>query len=140
MTPHHRRHFFAFALLPALNTLGLLIHGLNLSTHGTGNTGLALVIILASALVSLISAAISSFKRALHLGYEPRTAALGLLASLFLGPFVLLVLLYLGFATPRETDLSHSAQQAVAVGVRWLWAPVLLLAPWMALLVVSAIS
>jgi hypothetical protein len=36
MTAHHRGHFFAFALLPLLNTLGLLVHGLNLSTHGTG--------------------------------------------------------------------------------------------------------
>lgn len=116
------------------------MQGLNLSTHGTGNTGRALVIILASAVVSLISVAISSFKRALHLGYEPRIAALGLLASLFLGPFVLLVILYLAFAMPRETDRSRSAQGPASIGARWLWAPVLLLAPWMALLVASAIS
>ena len=139
MNTHHRGHFLAFALLPALNTLGLLIHGVDLSTNGTGNTGRALVIILVSTLISLASAAISSFKRALNLGYESRIAAFGLIGSLFLGPFVLLVLLYLSLATPRESALPASTQQTASIGLRWLWAPAFLLAPWMALRIAFAI-
>ena len=83
MIAHHRGHFLAFALLPLLNTLGLLVHGLNLSTHGTGNTGRALAIILVSGLISMISVAVSSFKRARHLGFAPRGGAriAGLLVS-----------------------------------------------------------
>ena len=139
MIAHHRGHFLAFALLPLLNTLGLLVHGLNLSTHGTGNTGRALAIILVSGLISMISVAVSSFKRARHLGFAPRAAALGLLASLFLGPFVLLVVLYLGIAKPRVGDPAQTTPTAAALGIRWLWAPVLLLGPWAAILVASAI-
>jgi hypothetical protein len=139
MMAHHRGHFLAFALLPLLNTLGLLVHGLNLSTHGTGNTGRALVIILVSALISVISVAVSSFKRARHLGYAPRTAALGLLACLFLGPFVLLGFLYLSVAKPRVVDSAQTTPPAASLGAGWLWAPVLLLGPWAAILVASAI-
>lgn len=138
MPLHHRGHFVAFALLPALNTLGLLIHGLNQVTHGTGNTGRALVIVLVSAAISLASVTVSTFKRARHLGYESSTVALGLLASLFLGPVLLLGLIYLAFAPARAGTPPKTVERAQTLGIGWLWAPILLIAPWMALLVASA--
>jgi hypothetical protein len=139
MLHHHRGHFLAFGLLPALNTLALLIHGLNLSTHGMGNTGRSLVVILVASAVLLITAAVSAFKRARDIGFEPGTAVLGLLVSFFLGPVLLLVLGYLAFARARGHDQSQPSVNNSDLGFGWLWAPVLLVAPWMALLVASAL-
>jgi hypothetical protein len=76
-------------MLPVLNAVALLIQGLNLSTHGTGNTGRSLVVILVAAAVSLLCAAVSAVKRGRDLGYPALTTSLAILASLMLGPVFL---------------------------------------------------
>lgn len=141
MHRHHRGHFVAFGLLPVLNALALLIQGLNLSTHGMGNTGRSLVVILVAAGVSLLCAAVSAIKRGRDLGYPPLTAALAILASLMLGPVFLVLLVYLSFAKAADPAPSPAGEPVAStgMGIRWLWAPVLLVAPWMALVVASAL-
>lgn len=139
MHRHHRGHFFAFGLLPVLNAVALLIQGLNLSTHGMGNTGRSLVVILVAAGVSLLCAAVSAVKRGRDLGYPTLTASLAILASLMLGPVFLVLLVYLAFAKAADPAAAPAGAPVASMGIHWLWAPVLLLAPWMALLVASAL-
>lgn len=139
MQRHSRGQFLAFGLLPLLNTVALLVHGLNLSTHGRGSTGRALVVILAAGLVSLLCAAVSAVKRGRDLGYETWAATLILLGSVLTGPLFLVLLAYLAFAAPRRPAAMSTDPDADLMGARWLWAPVLLIAPWMMILVVSAL-
>lgn len=140
MHRHHRGHFVAFGLLPVLNAVALLIQGLNLSTHGTGNTGRSLVVILVAAAVSLLCAAVSAVKRGRDLGYPALTTSLAILASLMLGPVFLVLLVYLAFAKKAADPAPSAAGAPMArMGIQWLWAPVLLVAPWMALVVASAL-
>ena len=137
MHRHHRGHFVAFGLLPVLNAVALLIQGLNLSTHGMANTGRSLVVILVAAGVSLLCAAVSAVKRGRDLGYPTLTASLAILVSLMLGPVFLVLLVYLAFA--KAADPAPADAPVASMGIRWLWAPVLLVAPWMALVVASAL-
>lgn len=137
MHRHHRGHFVAFALLPVLNVAALLIQGLNLSTHGMGNTGRSLVVILVAAAVSLLCAAVSAVKRGRDLGYPALTTSLAILVSLMLGPAFLVLLVYLAFA--KAADPAPADAPVASMGIQWLWAPVLLVAPWMALVVASAL-
>lgn len=139
MHRHHRGHFVAFGLLPVLNAVALLIQGLNLSTHGMGNTGRSLVVILVAAAVSLLCAAVSAVKRGRDLGYPTLTTSLAILASLMLGPAFLVLLVYLAFAKAADPAPSAAGAPGASMGIQWLWAPVLLVAPWMALLVASAL-
>lgn len=139
MNRHSRRQFLLFGLLPVLNALALLARGLNLSTHGTGNTGRSLVVILIGALMSVLCSAISAVKRGRDLGYQPLATALGVVASLILGPVFLILLIYLAFAKASESVAAHASTPADKMGFRWLWAPVLLLVPWIALVVASAL-
>ena len=139
MHRHHRGHFVAFGLLPVLNAVALLIQGLNLSTHGMGNTGRSLIVILVAAGVSLFCAAVSAVKRGRDLGYPTLTTSLAILASLMLGPAFLVLLVYLAFAKTADPAPSAAGAPGASMGIQWLWAPVLLVAPWMALLVASAL-
>lgn len=139
MHRHHRGHFVAFGLLPVLNAVALLIQGLNLSTHGMGNTGRSLVVILVAAAVSLLCATVSAVKRGRDLGYPTLTTSLAIVASLMLGPVFLVLLVYLAFAKAADPAPSAAGAPVASMGIQWLWAPVLLVAPWMALLVASAL-
>jgi len=139
MHRHHRGHFVAFGLLPVLNAVALLIQGLNLSTHGMGNSGRSLVVILVAAAVSLLCATVSAVKRGRDLGYPTLTTSLAIVASLMLGPVFLVLLVYLAFAKAADPAPSTAGAPVASMGIQWLWAPVLLVAPWMALLVASAL-
>jgi uncharacterized membrane protein YhaH (DUF805 family) len=138
MYRHTRGQFVAFGLLPLLNTLGLLLRGLDLSTRGSGNTGTSLVVILVAGLVLLACALASAVKRGRDLGYKTHHAILALAASLAFAPLFLVLLAYLCVARTKASA-TPVADQMESMGARWLWAPVLLISPWMALLVVSAV-
>ncbi len=117
MHRHHRGHFVAFGLLPVLNAAALLIQGLNLSTHGMGNTGRSLVVILVAAGVSVLCTAVSAVKRGRDLGYPTLTTSLAILVSLMLGPVFLALLVYLAFAKPAGPTPAPRALNLVASAV-----------------------
>ncbi len=132
---HDRAQFVAFGLLPLLNIAGLLLQGLNLSTGGSSNVGRSLAVIAVGAVVSLGVSLTSAVKRGRDMGYKPMST-IGLVGlSVMLGPAILLLALYFAFA---PTD-PRAEGESIPLGVRWLWAPVLLVAPWMALLVASSL-
>lgn len=138
MYRHTRAQFLAFGLLPLLNTLGLLLKGLDLSTRGSGSTGTSLVVILIASVVLLACALTSAVKRSRDLGYKTHHAILAVVASVVFAPLFLLLLAYLCVARTRASAATLP-NQLEHMGARWLWAPVLLVSPWMALLVVAAI-
>jgi len=138
MHQHTRGQFVAFGLLPLLNTLGLLLQGLDLSTRGSSRTGTSLVVILIAGLVLLACALTSAVKRSRDLGYQTHHAILGLAASLAFAPLFLVLVGYLCLARGKA-PASPTPGKLESMGARWLWAPVLLISPWMALLVVSAL-
>jgi len=135
MQRHARRHFFAFGLLPALNVVALLIYGLMLSTSGTGNTGRSLVVILGSSVLMLACAVASAIKRGRDLGFTPASTVGAVVVSLLFGPVFLLLVAWFALKSTPE----GASQLEEPLGIRWLWSPVLLLIPWAALLVASAL-
>lgn len=134
---HGRLQFFVFGVLPVLNVLALLLRGLVLSTGGSSNTERALVVILVAALVSLACAGSSAIKRGRDLGFTAaKTVGLIALSFVFLP---LLVVLMAYFSLAKAPAPAPDERPAGTMGIGWLWAPVLLLAPWMALLFAAAL-
>ena len=135
MQQHSRSHFFAFGILPIANVVALLIYGLVLSTGNSGNTDRSLAAILAATVLLLSCSVVSAVKRGRSLGFSAPATSAAIGVSLLLGPVFLLLVGYLALAKSRFEGTPASER----LGFAWLWSPILVVAPWMALLVISAI-
>lgn len=134
---HNRLQFWLLGVFPLLNTVALLLEGLNQSTHGTGNTGRALVVILVWGVVSVLTATVSAAKRGRDLGRDPAKTLLMLVGSIMLGPVFLLFWGYLAFAPAPKSDAHSDSRFSNVTTLGWLWVPIVLVGPWMSLMVVA---
>lgn len=98
MKRYGRARYCAFGVLPALNAIGLLLHGLNLSTHGRGGAAAAVPLLAALAIACLAGTLPAAVHRGRDLGWPPWVTLAAFVVSLGMGPAVLIVIGYLACA------------------------------------------
>jgi hypothetical protein len=125
-----RSRFVAFGVLPAINALALLLHGLALSTHGTGGSGRAVPAIAVLAIICLLFTLGSAIKRGRDLGWHAGLTLLAFWFSLALGPGVFLFVGYLAFAKSKAKGDEFGPPSSQSNLGTWLWSFLNLLWPW----------
>jgi uncharacterized membrane protein YhaH (DUF805 family) len=130
MLRYGRLRFLIFGVVPALNTIGLLLFGLGLATNGSNGTERAVPVLIALAAVLLFAAGLAAIKRGRDLGWRAAATLAGLVICTGLGPTVLLLLGYLAIA-PGNTGENAFGPPAPAISLgALLWAVVGCVAPW----------
>jgi hypothetical protein len=136
MQRYDRSRFLAFGALPALNTLGLLLYGLELSTVGTGGAGRSLPALIGMAGVCLLVALAATIKRGRDIGWP----AWQTIVLFWLGSFILPILIgYFSFAKTKEAADQFGPAPPDAGVTTWLWAVLNLLWPWMLLAILAKV-
>ncbi len=139
-----RFRFFAFGLVSVLNVLGLLVHGLNLSTGGARGllrgSETSLPVVLAIAATCLLVAAVAAVKRGRDLGWPALVSLAACVVLTSLGPAVLLLVLYLAFAKEKPAAQQFGPTPAFAGPTTWLMMFVNAVWPWMAVLVLGRVG
>lgn len=133
MNRYDRTHFFAFGVLPTLNSVAMLIYGLGLATHGTGGEGRSIPALLVLVAINGLLAITAAVKRGRDLGWSAWITVLGFWFSLALGPVLLILLGYLMFAKTKPNAESFGPPATPATIVTWYWAIMNLIWPWFAL-------
>ncbi|MBI5927613.1 MAG: DUF805 domain-containing protein [Aquabacterium sp.] len=125
-----RSRFVAFGVLPAINAIALLLHGLALSTHGTDGSGRAVPAIAALAIICLLCTLSAAIKRGRDLGLHAGLTLLAFWFSLALGPCLFLYIGYLVFAKSKpKADAFGPPPFQPNIGT-WLWSFLNLVWPW----------
>lgn len=139
-----RFRFVAFGLVSLINVLGLLLHGLNISTAGASGllrgseSTLPAVLLVAAACLGV--AAMAAVRRGRDLGWPALVTLAFCVVGLSTGPGVLLLALYLAFARGKPGADAFGAP-APAVGLSTgVFALANLVGPWMAALVLGRIG
>jgi len=139
-----RFRFVAFGLVNVFNVLGLLLHGLNLSTGGARGllrgSEASLPVLLVIAALCLLLAAMAAVRRGRDLGWPGLVTGAGLVIAPALGPAVLLPLLYLAFAKEKPAAQQFGPSPGTAGPLTWLLAIVNAVWPWMAVLVLGRVG
>lgn len=134
MQRYDRSHFFAFGVLPALNTAGLLLQGLALSTSSMGGAERPIPALLMMAGVSLLIASAATIKRGRDIGWP----AWQTIVLFWLGSFLLPLLIgYFAFAKTKEQAERFGPPAKPATVITWGYAMLNLLWPWMVLAVLA---
>lgn len=133
MPRHTRAHFVALGVLPVLNAMALLLHGLSLATRG-GRGEHALPLLIALALASLLFAAWAAVQRGRDLGWPAWITLAGCVLSFVGGPLLLVLMGWLAFARSRSDDAPPAAPPRPAT---WAAAAAVLLLPWVVMTGVS---
>ncbi|MBT9458087.1 MAG: hypothetical protein IV097_15825 [Burkholderiaceae bacterium] len=119
--------------------LALLIHGIGLSTHGTGGAAASLPALVVLAAVCLLMAMAAALKRGRDLGWPAWQTVLGFWICLGLGPLLLVLVGYLaGAKTKPRADAFEPAPPPAGIGT-WLLALLNLLWPWAVLGMLAAV-
>lgn len=137
MPRHDRSRFIAFGLLSLLNVLALLLHGLNLATHGRGGAAASLPLLVLLAIALLCVTLWAAIKRGHDLGWSAWASLGACVGSLLLGPVVLLLGAYLALARGQPDTNRFGAPPAAATPVTWIAGVLVLALPW-AILAVAA--
>lgn len=139
-----RFRFVAFGLVSVLNVLGLLLHGLVLSTGGARGllrgSETALPVVLAIAAACLVAAAVAAVRRGRDLGWPALVTVSFCVVGASTGPGVLLLALYLAFARAKPAAQAFGPAPAAAGVGTGVLALANLVWPWMAVLVVGRVG
>jgi len=139
-----RTRFFAFGLVSVLNVLGLLLHGLYLSTGGARGllrgTEANVPVVLVIAAICLLVAGTAAVKRGRDLGWPALVTLAAFVVLTGLGPAVLLLVLYLVFAREKPAAQQFGPSPGTAGPVTWLLMLVNAVWPWMAVLVLGRVG
>ena len=130
MSRYDRTHFFAFGVLPTLNSLAMLVYGLGLATHGTGGAGRSIPALLVLVAINGLMALTAAIKRGRDLGWSAWITVLSFWLALALGPVLLVLVGYLVFANPKSSGEAFGPPAAPATVVTWYWAIMNLIWPW----------
>lgn len=143
LTPYNRSRYIAFGLLPALNIIVLLLHGLNLATHGRGGAAASLPALVVMAGVCVPFVLLAAARRALDLGWSAWQMLAIFLLSIMLGPALLLLIAYLAIAKSKSVPAAEvaAAPGAGIVGTAntVVWALLNLAWPWVVLAVLAKV-
>jgi hypothetical protein len=134
MSRHSRAEFLAFGVLPTLNALAMLIHGLNISTRGSYGESETIPVLLGLAAASLLQAAVSAVRRGRDIGWPAKLTIPAFVIALGLGPVVLVPVGILAFAHERPGAVELGPPPAGMTISRIALAFVLLVMPWFLLL------
>ncbi|MET0310916.1 MAG: DUF805 domain-containing protein [Burkholderiaceae bacterium] len=139
MNRSSRSQFAAWGLLPLVNVLALLLHGLNLSTRSTDGSGRVIPALLVIAGIVVLTSFIAAIPRGRDVGLPGVATFLGCFAALFLGPLALVFYGYLALARGNAQGDRFGPPARPAGVLSWLLALVSLAWPWMALLVAGQV-
>ena len=131
MRRYDRSYFFAFGVLPAVNTLGLLLYGLGLSTHGSGGAARSLPAILVLAAVCLLITMMAVIKRGRDLAWPTWQTLVVFWLTSGMGPVLLVLIAYFAFAKPKLKAIEFGPPATPATVTTWIWALLNLIWPWM---------
>lgn len=137
MLRHDRSRFLAFGILPLLNVVSLLLHGLGLATHGRGGAAASLPLLVVLAIVVLLAVPWAAVKRGRDLGWSAALSLTACMGSLLFGPAVLVLAGYLGLAKGQDRSNAFGPPPPPATLSTWSGAIVLIVLPW-AILAVAA--
>lgn len=127
---HDRARFIAFGLLSLLDVFALLLHGLNLATHGRGGAAASLPWLVLLVVALLFVTLWAAIRRGHDLGWSAWAAVGACAGSLLLGPVVLVLAGYLTVAKGQPESNRFGAAPSRATPSTWLLAALLLAAPW----------
>lgn len=139
MKRYDRSRFLAFGVLPAANAVGLLLHGLGLATHGTGGAGRSLPALVVLAGICLLTALLAAVKRGRDIGWATWMTTVIFWVTLGMGPVLLGLIGYLGFAQATEQADRFGPPASPATASTWVLASMNLLWPWAALAVLAKV-
>lgn len=137
MRRHDRTRFVAFGLLPLLNVVALLLHGLGLATHGRGGAAASLPLLVVLAILVLLTLPWAAVRRGRDLGWPAVASLAACVGGLMLGPTLLLLAGYLAFAKGQPDGNAFGPPPPPATLPLWVGALAWLLLPW-AILAVAA--
>lgn len=137
MRRYDRTHFVAFGVLPVLNTVAMLIYGLDLATGGAGGAERSIPALLVLALVSAVVALVAAVKRGRDLGWSPWITVVGFWLTLAMGPVLIVLMIYLVFAKTKTAADVFGPPATPATAITWYWALMNLIWPWIVLAFLS---
>jgi len=129
--------FLAFGVLPAANTIALLLYGLDLATSGSGGAGRSLPVLIVLALVCLLTALLATVKRGRDIGWAAWVTVVLFWVTLGMGPILLVLVGYLAFAKTGAQGDRYGPSPGPATTSTWVWALINLLWPWAVLAVLA---
>ena len=127
MAKFGRTPFIAFGLLPAVNALGLMLYGLQISTGSVGGAAILLPALIVLLIIVLITAMVATVKRGHDIGWPGWMTVVVFWFALGTGPFFLLLIGYFIFAKvePGHDDLpvpvSWQSWAVAALNLLWPW-------------------
>ncbi len=139
MQRYDRSRFLAFGVLPAANTVGLLLYGLGLATHGTGGAGRSLPALVVLAVICLLIALVATVKRGRDIGWATWMTIVIFWVTLGMGPVLLVLIGYFAFAQTREQADRFGPPATPATTSTWVWALMNLLWPWVVLAILAKV-
>jgi uncharacterized membrane protein YhaH (DUF805 family) len=139
MKRYDRPRMVAFCFLPLLNTLGLLLFGLEQATRGRDGAAATVPVAVVLAALSLLLGLWAAVKRGRDLDWPAPLTLLAFWVSLGLGPVVLVLLGWLVFA-PAKPGADRFGPPAPRPGFgTWLGCVWVLAFPWLALKVAATV-
>lgn len=142
MHRYSRIEFFAFGLMPKVNVVALLIRGLYISTSGNYGEGKTIPILVLVAGLILLGSMVAAVKRAYDLDVSAKVSVPVLIVSIgvtLLLPIIVVALCFLkGKPTPDEENSFGPPPREMNV-LRWVWACVALVIPWVLLFVLARV-
>lgn len=133
MQRFNRTQFFAFGVLGILNTVGILLYGLGITTHGNGGSEPPLPGVIAMAGLCLLGAFVAAIRRGRDLGWSGWLTTLGFWLSVSLGPLLVLLVGYFAAKAGEPGANAYGPAPRMNPLATWLFAPVALICPWLLL-------
>jgi uncharacterized membrane protein YhaH (DUF805 family) len=142
MHRYSRTEFFAFGLLPLVNVAALLIRGLYISTSSNYGEGKTIPILVVIAGLILLGSMVAAIKRAYDLDVSAKISVPVLIFSIGVIPLLPIIVVALCFmrGQPISTEENSFGPPPRAMNViRWGWACVTLIIPWVLLFVLARV-